>query len=197
MTNLEHVFEKADDGSGGLDRSELKELISSYVNELDEPDEDDAMELINFIDRNGDQNIKREEFVILRLHALPSEAKDESWKATLNVGARDMIQAFSEVLLANVGGKIDSDEEMDLLSDSEEEEEQEIDSGSNNDGSIPAKEDADRGAEVVLHSDEDDFTVTMHSDDDDDHEGEGASLLLLLRRKEDVLVASDSEDEDS
>eukprot|EP00949_MAST-11_sp_MAST-11-sp1_P003710 g3710.t1 len=191
VTNLEHVFEKADDGSGTLDPSELKELISSYVNELDEPDEDDAMELINFIDRNGDQNIKREEFVSFFVSTLYHlEAKDESWKATLNVGARDMIQAFSEVLLANVGGKIDSDEEMDLLSDSEEEEEQEIDSGSNNDGSIPAKEDADRGAEVVLHSDEDDFTVTMHSDDDDDDDE------IKVDADDDEIILHDSSGDD-
>ena len=69
------MFESADTGLGYLDQSALCQLICRHVNQLDMPDEDDVAELINFIDKNGDSVIKREEFVSFFIDSLQPRRK--------------------------------------------------------------------------------------------------------------------------
>ena len=150
VTNLEHVFEKADDGSGSLNPSELKELISSYVNELDEPDEDDAMELINFIDRNGDQTSS------VKSLSHSSSPRFTIWRRRTNLEshaerrARDMIQAFSRYCSPTSVGRLIATRRWTFFQILRKRRSRRL-SVQTMMVVFQVKEDADRGAEVVLH----------------------------------------------
>ena len=100
-----------------------------------------------------------------------------------------MVQAFTECILEKVGGRVDSDEELDLLSEDDTDDEDTADEGDDNSkgrGEIDdVKLSEERKASSVQDSDEE---IVFDSDVDMNNEEDENSKLIIVTMKLSLIL---------